>query len=96
MKDLTQQMLDDYKPFIRQEKWGNFEKLRREDSDKFGPIVNIKDIYSADGKDLLVRCYQRDDQVGTEAGCRLMAVRVGQKNLNHLVITEIAQIQSIE
>jgi hypothetical protein len=82
--DLTQQMLADYKRFIKPERWEAFEKREREDVAERGPIVNIKDVYSADGTQLLKRIYQREYQVGTDSGSILWCANAGVKNLNML------------
>jgi len=88
MENLTQQMLDEFKPFIKSEKWEDHKKSKLDYIAKHGPIVNILDIYSVDGKYLLERRYQTERELGTDMGIVLMAIKIGKPNLNHLLTTE--------
>ena len=85
MKDLTQQMFDDFKHYIDPAKWDNFERSTRASVAKYGAIVNIKDVYSVDGKELLKRFYQREWEVGTDDGSVLWCAVAGVENLNALL-----------
>jgi len=85
MKDITEQMLNDYKHFIKKSHWEEFKQSRIEEKEAFGPIVNILDVYSADGKELLERKYQTEYEIGTNSGFTLDAARAGVKNLNVLL-----------
>jgi len=89
MKDLTQQLLDDYRHFIKKSHWEEFKRQRLDDAKVgYGPIVNILDVYSKDGKELLKRIYQRDYEIGSKSGFALEAVRAGVENLNALLENE--------
>ena len=85
MKDLTEKMLRDYKRFTKPDFWEEFAQRRRDESKTKGPIVNILDLYSDDRKQLLIRCYQRKEAMGTEGGWRLMAAQTAYPNLNMLL-----------
>jgi hypothetical protein len=85
MEDLTQQMLNDYRRYIDPAKWDNFERRRLEDVNRRGEIVNILDIWSADGTELLERVYQREYQIGTDGGITLNCAAAGVENLNALI-----------
>ena len=77
MKDLTQQMFDDYKPYIKESYWEDFVRDRLTEKEWFGPIVNIIDVYSDDGKILFERIYQYEHDLGTPYGFMLDAIRAG-------------------
>ena len=85
MKDLTQQMFDDFKHYIDPKKWESFERRTRNAVKERGRIVNIIDVYSTDGKELLKRIYQREYQVGTNDGSILNCANAGVENLNALL-----------
>jgi hypothetical protein len=46
MIDLTQKMLDDYKPHIKPESWKGFVQRKKWNVDEFGPIVRIENEYA--------------------------------------------------
>ena len=77
MKDLTQQMLDDYKLYIKESHWKDIKRGMLQEKEQLGPIVNIIDVYSDDGKILLERIYQTKHLLGTPYGRALCAVQVG-------------------
>jgi hypothetical protein len=78
-------MLDDFRHFIAPAKWDSFERRERAIIAERGEIVNIKDVYSADGKELLDRLYQRESQIGTDCGTVLSSAVAGVENLNALL-----------
>ena len=88
MKDLTQQLLDDYSHYIKKSHWEEFKRNMLEEIDIYGPIVNILDVYSKDGKELLKRKYQYEYELGTNSGFTLDCARAGVKNLNALLETK--------
>ena len=77
MKDYTQQMFDDFKPFIKESHWDEFKRNRLSMVEQFGPIVNVLEIYSDDGKTLLERRYQSEHELGTDSGFALRYERMG-------------------
>ena len=85
LKDLTPQMLADYKRYLKPECWDEFKQSMLEENSVAGQIINILDIYSADGKELLERRYQRKYEIGTDTGLSLLCVNAGLKNLNELL-----------
>jgi hypothetical protein len=85
MKDLSEQMIEDFKRYIKPECRENFERRERENIKERGKIVNILDVYSADGTELLKRIYQREYQVGTNNGSVLWCAKAGVENLNELL-----------
>jgi hypothetical protein len=86
MNNLSKQMLDDFRIYIDPKCWDEFERDARNGVALRGEITNILDVYSADGKELLERIYQRDYEVGTESGFVLNCAVAGVANLNELVI----------
>ena len=84
-EDYTQQMLSDFKRFIRPDKWEDFKRRRLEDIAANGPIVFIHNVYSLDKKEVLERYYQRESEIGTESGLVLDCVNAGVDNLNMLL-----------
>ena len=84
-KDLTQQMLADFKRYIKPERWDDFKRMRFIDIKLFGPIMNILDVYSVDGSELLCRRYQFEHDIGTDDGFELWGVNAGVENLNELL-----------
>jgi len=81
MNELTQQMLDDYKPYIKPEAWEDFKRSAVVGAFGLGDIVNIIEVYSADGKQLLEKIYQQEWNLGTQSGRKLDAARVGVESL---------------
>lgn len=81
MTDLTQKMIDDYKPLLKEGSRDNFERYMLEEARRFGPIVNILKIYSVDGTRLLDKVYQRKYNLGTPHGWVMNNAQVGVKSL---------------
>jgi hypothetical protein len=86
MNSLTQQMLNDFRRYIEPTKWADFEMRELADIAELGEIASILDVYSADGKELLERIYQRDYEVGTTSGSVLSSAVAGVDNLNSLLL----------
>ena len=85
VKDLTEQMISDYTRYIEPKLIKEFRRNALEENSILGPIVNILDIFSTDGKDLLERRYQRQYEIGTDSGYALFYVNAGVENLNELL-----------
>jgi predicted protein tyrosine phosphatase len=84
-RDLTHIMLSDFKRYIDPCKWENFIRRTLNDTKERGIIVNIQDVWSVDGKELLKRIYQREYDIGTDGGCVLCCSVAGVENLNALL-----------
>ena len=83
MIDLTQQLLDDFKPYVREKFWDDFVRIHLEDSkpENDGPIVNILINYYPGTDRIASKIYQRESHLGTPHGLKLDATRVGVDSL---------------
>ena len=57
MNNLTQQMLDEYKPYLKKSHWDDFVKYRLQDVKKHGNIVSIEDVFDYGTNKILERKY---------------------------------------
>jgi len=86
MKDLTQQMIDDYKHYLKESHWPDFARFSREDDVDYGPVLNIIDEY--DGDNLISRIYQRKDNLGTSHGRKLDGFRASHDCTLNLLLNK--------
>ena len=80
MTDLTQQLLDDFKPYIKKDFWDEFVKKQLEQSkpENDGPVVKILVKYYPGTERIYEKIYQRQYayERGIETGSVLNAARV--------------------
>jgi len=89
VKDLTRQMIGDYRYFLKESHWEDHERSIKEEAETYGPYINILDIYSDDDRtELLERIYQKEHNIGTPYGYSLDCRRAGVDNLNILLETD--------
>ena len=85
MIDLTQQLLDDFKPYVKKEHWDEFvrQQLEKSKPENFGPVVNIIVKYYPGTDRISKKTYQRQHEydLGIPTGSVLSAVRVGVDSL---------------
>jgi hypothetical protein len=87
MTDLTQKLIDDWKPYLEGEHWDIHVREVQAMVERHGPIVNIEKVYRGDRKDgvpgkrLVKKIYQPASAVGTDRGSVLYAPHVGVHSL---------------
>jgi len=79
--DLTQQLFDDFKPYIKESHWDMFVNRELKKNERLGPVVNILIEYYPDTDLIAQKTYQRVTELGTTHGAVLRAVRVGVDHL---------------
>jgi len=84
MNSIFEQMLSDYKHYIKEERWDEFVQQRIWDVEECGEYVNILDVW--DGEDLIERIYQKEHNLGTPYGFGLIGCRASKDGtLNKLL-----------
>jgi len=57
MNNLMRQMLDDWKPFVKKDRWDDFVRSRMWDAEKWGDIIRIEDEYYPNSTKISKRRY---------------------------------------
>ena len=57
MNNLTQQMLDEYKPYIKKSHWKDFSRGMLQEAEMWGSITSIEDVFDYGTNKILERKY---------------------------------------